>query len=103
MEFRHYPRSYPGVMGAYYTPAPPSDAQLKAGYAELSAQTRGVYLLPMVVRGDDVIGVICIDTYSPNTWSDATVQMLKSVANLGAVAITAMAAFTRGSEKTQGS
>lgn len=80
---RHLP-----ILGAYNirVPIPEGRPIDKLSYYEFSTGTRNVYLIGCIVD-KEVKGIISIDTYSENKWSDFIVQQLILVGNMVAIAI----------------
>lgn len=79
---------HPLVPGAYNikVPIPEGHDDETHSYYEFSKQTRNVYLIGCVV-GDEVKGIISIDTHAEKKWSNFIVQQLILVGNMVAIAI----------------
>lgn len=85
--YQETPR-HPQIFGAKNTsvPIPENHVIERLSYYEFSGQTRNVYLIGCSV-GDTVKGIISIDTYSKDKWSNFIVQQLILVGNMVAIAI----------------
>jgi ABC-type polar amino acid transport system ATPase subunit len=79
---------HPQIFGAknISVPIPPDHVIENLSYYEFSGRTRNVYLIGCTV-GDKVKGIISIDTYSKEKWSNFIVQQLILVGNMVAIAI----------------
>lgn len=86
--FYKFTERHPAIFGAYNISVPIPEERMidKLSYYEFSTGTRNVYLIGCIVD-EQVKGIISIDTYSKNKWSDFIVQQLILVGNMVAIAI----------------
>ncbi len=86
--FYQFSDRHPKIDGAYniIVPIPEGRSLEKDSYYEFSKNTRNVYLIGCVVD-NEVKGIISIDTYSKEKWTNFKVQQLILIGNMVAIAI----------------